>query len=234
MTQYILDILFGAILLVTIILCAKRGLFKTVMRFARVILAAISAYFFGSRVAVFLADRFLGKRIYDIVYNKIEGVYQKAIDSFDAQKILSAFPRFLLPESMREQIASIDGTGEELVVSASEKLSGALTTIVSNVLGYILVFIVSLIVLAILTAIISAVLHRLEILGRMDHFLGGIFGVAVAWVFLTILSSLLKFFCSGMDFYEQSHAVKFLAEMPITKFLKFMDLNALLSKAFSR
>ena len=234
MTQYILDILFGVIFLITVIICAKRGLFKTVMRFARVILAAISAYFFGSRVAVLLADRFLGKRIYDMVYNKIEGIYQKAIDSFDAQKILSAFPRFLLPESMRDQISSIEGSGEELVVSASETLSDALTKIVSNVLGYILVFIVSLIVLAILTAIISAVLHRLEILGRMDHFLGGVFGIAVAWILLTILSSLLRFFGSGMDFYDQSHAVKFLAEMPITKFLKFLDLNGLLSKTFSR
>lgn len=233
MTQYILDIIFGVILLITVIQCAKRGLFKTVMRFARVILAAIFAYLFGSRVAVFLSDGFLGKRIDSAVYNKVEGIYQKATESFDAQKILSAFPRFLLPESMREQIANMEESGEELVVSASETLSDALTKIVSNISGYILVFIASLILLAILTMIISAIFNRLEILGRMDHFLGAVFGLGVAWVILTILSSLLKFFFSGTDFYTQSHAVKFLAEMPVTKFLKFMDLDALLSKAFT-
>ena len=234
MMKYYLDLLFGVILIVTVIQCARRGLFKTVMHFARIVLAAVFAYLFGSRVAVLLADRFLAKRVYDKVYNKIDGIYQKATDSFDAQKILSAFPRFLLPESMREQIANMEESGEELVVSASETLSGALTKIISNVLGYILVFIVALIVLKILTAIISAILKRLEILGKMDHYLGAVFGVGVSWVILTILSSLLKFFFSGTEFYDQSRAVKFLAELPITKFLKFLDLDALLSKTFHR
>lgn len=234
MTQYILDVLFGIILLVTVIQCAKRGLFRTVMRFARVVLAAVAAYLFGSKVASFLADRFLGQRIYDAVYNKIEGIYQKSVDSFDMQQILSAFPSFLLPESMREQLSSLEETGEDLVLSATDMLSGALTKIVSNVLGYILVFLIALIVLAIVTTIITAIMRRLEILGRTDHFLGAVLGVGVAWVTLTILSSLLKFFFAEADFYTQSHAVRFLAETPVTKYLKFMDLDGLLSKTFNR
>lgn len=234
LTQYILDIAFGIILLVTVIQCGKRGLFKTLMRFARIVLAAVAAYFFGSRVATFLADKFLSERIYNVVYGKIEGIYQKAADSFDAQKILAAFPSFLLPKSMQEEISSMEETGEALVVSSSEALSGVLTKIVSTVLGYVLVFIVALILLAIVTAIIGAVIKRLEVLGTMDHVLGAVFGVAVAWVLLTILCSLLKFFFASEDFYTQSHAVKFLAETPITKYLKFLDLDGLLSKAFNR
>ena len=234
LTQYILDIIFVIILLVTVIQCGKRGLFKTLMRFARIVLAAVAAYFFGSRVATFLADKFLAKRLYDLVYNKIEGIYQKAAESFDAQKILSSFPNFLINDSMREQIGSMEETGEELVVSATDSISGVLTKIVSTVLGYVLVFIVALILLAIVTAIIGAIIKRLEVLGTMDHVLGAVFGVAVAWVLLTIVCSLLKFFCAEEAFYTQSRAVKFLAETPVTKFLKFLDLDGLLSKAFKR
>ncbi len=234
MTQYILDIIFGVIVLVIVIRCAVRGLFKALMRFLRILIAAVAAYFFGGKVADVLAERFFATRIYNVVYNKIESMYQKAAESFDAQKILSAFPKFLLPESMREQISSMDETGEALVLSATDSLSGALTKIVSAVAGYVLVFFAALIVMVIVSAIIGAIMKRLAILGTTDHVLGAVLGVAEAWITLTILSTTLSFFFADAAFYTQSHIVKFLAETPVTKFFSFLDLNSLLSKAFTR
>ncbi len=234
MTKYVLDAVFAVIALIIIIQCAKRGLFKTVMKFARLILAAVAAYLFGSKVATFLADKFFSARIYTAVYNKIESIYQSATDGFDAQKILAAFPSFLVPESMKEQISSMDETGEALVLSASDTLSGALTKIVSTVVGYVLVFIVALIVLAIVSAIIGAIIKRLALIGTVDHVLGAVIGVAVAWVVLTLLSSVIRFFFSESDFYTQSHAVRLIAESPVSEKLAFLNLDGLLSKAFNR
>lgn len=234
LTPYILDILFGIVLLIIVIKCAKNGFFKTLIRLARVILAAVAAYLFGSRVATFLADKFLSAKIYSGVHGKIEGLYQKASDSFNADTIFNAFPKFLLPQSIQDQIANSGDTGEALVESASQTLAGALTKIVSLAIGYVLVFVVALILLSIVAAIIGAIIKRLNILGTLDHVLGALVGVLEAWILLTLVSSVLKFFFAEAAFYTQSHAVKFLAETPITKFLSFLNLDGLLSKAFNK
>lgn len=233
-TPYILDVLYALVLLIIVIKCAKTGFFASLIKLARVVLAAIAAYLFGGRVADFLADRFLSEKIYNGVYGKIDGLYQKSAETFNADAIFKAFPKFLLPQSVQEQIASSGDTGEALVQSASDVLSGALTKIVSLVLGYVIVFIVALIVLTIVAAIIRAIIQKLDILGSLDHFLGAVLGVLEAWILLTIVSSVLKFFFKDADFYTQSHAVRFLAETPVTKFISFLNIDGLLSKAFNK
>ena len=233
-TPYILDILYALVLLIIVVKCAKTGFFASLIKLARVVLAAIAAYLFGSRVADFLAEKYLSAKIYNAVYGKIDGLYQKSAENFNAETIFKNFPKFLLPQSVQDQIADSGDTGEALVQSASDTLSGALTNIVSTVLGYVIVFIIALIILTIVFAIIRSIIQKLAILGTLDHFLGAVLGFLEAWILLTLVSSLLKFFFKDADFYTQSHAVKFLAETPVTKFLAFLNIDGLLSKAFNK
>ena len=99
MIPYILDIVFAGLILFFVIRGTVRGFFKAVIRFFRFLIAALAAHFLGETVASFLSEKFFAERIQKAVYEKIEGIYQNATASFDPEKILSAFPKFLLPES---------------------------------------------------------------------------------------------------------------------------------------
>ncbi len=234
MSNYILDAIFLLFAIIILVHYGKKGLFKTIMGFARLVVSALAAYYFGSKVATFLADKFFATKIYNAVYNKIEALYQSAADGFDAQSILGAFPSFLIPESMQQQITSMDETGEELVLSASDKLSTALTSIVSTVVGYVLVFIIALIVASIVIAVISSIVNKLKIIGSLDHFLGFVLGVVIVAILLVVSASVLRFFFADADFYTQSRIIKLINDSQVQEKIAFLNIDGLLSKAFNR
>ena len=198
MPTIIFDIVLLALFLVIIIICAKRGFFKSVMRLLRLFLAVVIAYCFGKQVGALLDQKFIHGWMYNVVYDKLNSMYQSASSSFNTQKILSSFPKFLFPESMRQQIENLDETGEALVVSASESISTSLSGIISTVLGYIVVFLVALVVLLIITKIISAVIQKLPVIGMLDHILGALIGLFVSWIILSLLyfSTRSRLFCA--------------------------------------
>ena len=234
MNHIVLDVIFAVVGVLTIVLCAKKGFFKTLMGFLRLLLAIVAAYLFGGKLATFIADKFMAEPIRNSVYNKIEAMYQSAAESFDAQKILSSFPKFLMNDSMREQIGSMDETGEELVVSATDSISGVLTKIASSAVGYLIVFLVALLVLFLVSLIIGALIKKLFLLRTVDCILGGVVGALLAWIILFVGASIVKFFWGSEDFYTQSVIVKFLGNTSLPEQFKFLKINEWLEKAFQK
>ncbi len=230
MPAFILDIVLLLFLLFIVIRSYVRGFFKTVFRAARLVLSVMIAYFMGKSVGGWLDSKFIHGWTYNSVYEKINALYQNASESFDVQKILSAFPKFFIPESIRNQLETSDETGETLVASASEAISGTISHFISMILGYFLVFVVAWIVLLILSKVIGGIIHKIPIVGTADHILGGVLGLLIAWIVMSLICSLMRFFFSTSDFYINSRILKFFAENPITRYISFLDFHALLSK----
>ena len=230
MPVLVLDLVLLLFLLLIVIRGYVRGFFKTVFRAVRLILSVMIAYFLGKSVGGWIDNKFIHGWTYNSVYAKIHALYENASETFDVQKILSAFPKFFIPESIRNQMETSGETGEPLVASASEAISGTISHFISMILAYILVFILAWIALLIVSKVVGDVIHKIPIIGTTDHILGAVLGFLIAWIIMSLVCSLLRFFTSASDFYNNSHVLKFFAENPITRYISFLDFNKLLSK----
>ena len=227
---HIVDIVLIGVLLFILIRSCVQGFFKTVFRSLRFVLSVIAAYFLGKPIGGWMDRAFIHGWTYNGVYDKINGLYQSASESFNVQKILSAFPKFLIPQSIREQMEATDETGEALVVSASETVSGAISHFISMLTAYILVFILAWILLWIFTKIFGNVIHKIPVVGTLDHILGAVLGLLIGWTLMSLICSLFRFFFSSSEAYTSSYVLKLFAENPITRYISFLDFYALLSK----
>lgn len=230
MPVYVFDLILLAVLLFIVIRSCVKGFFKTVFGSLRLVFSFIAAYFLGKPVGGFIDQKFVYGWTYNGVHSKIHELYESASESFDVQKILSVFPKFLIPESIRETLENSEATGEELVTTASEAVSGAISHFVSMIVAYILVFILAWILLWLITKILGNVIHKIPIVGTLDHILGAALGLLIGWILMSLICSLFRFFMETSEFYTNSHVLKFFAENPITKYISFLDFYALLAK----
>ena len=234
MNPVVLDILFVVVGILTVLLCIKRGFFKTVMRFCRILFALLAAYFLGSKLAGWLSTHIFYKPIHTSVYQKLEKIYQDATEGFDAEKIISAFPRFLMNDSMKNEINGMEESGEALVERASNSVASALSGIVSSIIGYVVVFVVALLLLIIVTALLAKLIHIIPLMNLVDRILGGLIGVLIAFCILYLTGTAIRFFWGETDFYAKSSVVRFFGNIKVPKVLSFLDFNTFLSKVFSK
>lgn len=227
---YIVDIILLGVLLFILIRSCVQGFFKTVFRSLRFVLSIVAAYFLGKPIGEWMDRTFIHGWTYNGVYDKINGLYQSAAESFNVQKIFSIFPKFLIPQSMQDQMEAMDETGEALVVSASETISSAISHFISMLTAYILVFVLAWILLWLFTKIFGKVIHKIPVVGTLDHILGAVIGLLIGWTLMSMICSLFRFFFSSSPFYTDSYVLKFFAENPITRYISFLDFYALLSR----
>ncbi len=229
-SQYVADgafLLFG---LITIIVCAKRGFFLTLLKFFKMILSVLAAYFWGGAVATFLGEKFLNASIRESVFNKINGIYLQATDGFSVDQVTDAVPEFLKTDAFMEKLEGLEGSGAELVNSATNKIAGSLSSVVCGVLGYLAVFLVAFLALSLLYVIIKGVKGKIRLLGRVDSLLGAVLGLALSWVVLLVAGSLMKFFFDGDPIYTQSAVVKFFGESTFLDVMKWLNINEWLDR----
>ena len=230
MPTFIVDIILVAFLLFLFIRGYIKGFLATVLRSLRPILAIIAAYFLGKPVAGFIDQKFIYGWTYNGVYAKINELYQNASESFNVDKIFSAFPKFMIPDSLREQLENSTETGEALVVSASESISAFVSHLFSLVIAYLLIFLIVWLLLLLLAKLLSSSIHDLPVIGKIDRILGALLGLLIGWVLLSLVATLCRFFMESSDYYAKTYVLKFFAENPITKYLSFLDFGALLSE----
>ena len=229
-SQAIFDLVLVGVLLFIVIYSYIRGFFKTVFSSLRLVLSVAIAYFLGKPVGAFLDQRFINGWTYNGVYAKIQELYESASETFDIKEIISIFPKFLIPESVSEQLENMEESGEELVASASQAIADFLSHFISVIIAYILIFIIAWIVLWIVTKIFGKIIHKIPVIGTVDHILGALLGLLIGWILMSMLCSLFRFFMADNEFYTNSYVLKFFAENSITKYVSFLDLFALLSK----
>ena len=234
MSSIIPDVLFVVGGCLILFLCIKRGFFKTLMHFCRFFLALLAAYFFGSKVAVWLSEHFFFKPIYTSVYQKIERLYQNAAEEFGSEKIISAFPRFLMSDAMKNELNGMDESGEALVERASNSVASALSGIVSSIVGYLLVFVVAFVLLILISALLGKLIHSLPLLNIVDRVLGGLCGLLIAFCLLFLIGSTIRFFWGETDFYTHSSVIRFFGDLKLPKGLSFLNFQSFISKVFQK
>lgn len=234
MVSIILDILIIVLFLIIVFICAKRGFFKSVVRFLRLLLALIIAYFLCKPAGAKLDAAFIHGWVYNGVYNKIHALYESANEAFNIEKILALFPKFLLSDSMRQQIENSSETGEALVLSTSEWISTTLSGLISMILAFVLIFVIAFILLFFVSKLLEILIRKQSFISKIDHILGGLIGFVFTWSFFSMLCSALRFFFSDAAWYQSTYVMKFFAENPITKMISFLNFDQLFSMIFPK
>ncbi len=230
MNHYTVDGLFLAFGILTVVICAKRGLFLTVLKFFKLLLAVGAAYLWGSAFGTFLSEKFLSAPIRESVYGKVNEIYLSAAESFNVESALEAIPKFLLNDDMRAKLNALEGGGEELVNSITDTVAGSLSSVVGAILGYIVVFVAAFLALTIVYMLVKGFKDKIKILGLVDGILGGVLGFVLAWVCLLVVGSILKFFFAENSLYADSVLVKFFGESSLLDGIKMLNVNEWLNK----
>lgn len=230
--QLIIDVLFLIVGLFTVMTCAKRGLFKSLFKIAKLVLALIAAREFAKPVAVFVGDRFLHDPIREFVFGKINGLYQSLAEGLNAEAIIAKFPSYLLSDSVKQSLMQSGATGEGLVTSATDSITSDIVSVFSSAIGYVGVFLVTLIVLSIVFAILGKLIKALPLLHFVDSVCGLILGVVLAVAILFVAGSVLKFFCGDQALYTESAVAKFFGDSKFLEYFHVFDLNGWLQKSF--
>lgn len=230
MNHYIVDGLFLVFGVLTVVICAKRGLFLTVLKFFKMLLAVGGAYLWGSAFGSFLSEKILSTPIREAVYNKVNQIYLSTADSFNAESALEAVPDFLLNDEMRAKLNALEGSGEELVNSVTNTVAGSLSSVLGAILGYIAVFVVIFLVLSIVYVLVKGFRNKIKIIGVVDGILGGVLGFVLAWICLLVIGSVLRFFLADDPIYTDSVLVKFFGNSSILDGMKMLNVNEWLSR----
>jgi len=219
------DIAFVVIGLVIVFISAKRGFLKTVIHFLKYILAFVAAHLWGNAMAGVLSENVIAPPVKGYIYDSLYEKYLESAENFGVTQAIDSFPSFLMTDSVKQGLASAQGTGEELLQNMTDSIANPIVSIFSNIVGYILVFVVALVVLWIAAVFVSKLLEAFGLVGRLNTILGAVLGVAMALVVMLAISSLLKFFFGTTDFYTNSVVISLFGDSSILEGLSFLDIG---------
>lgn len=177
----------------------KAGLVKTVLSFARTIVAFVVAYAFTPYLAPVFYDNYILGKIADGIEKTIASLSLNN-GEYDFGRLLEDGPKALSQilekygiefESLNDFVSGMSETGEGAVRKISEFISAPTATVISNALAFIIIFAVAFVVLLIVSRLIEAI-FRAPILKTADKLgglvLGAVNGVFVLWILSLVLS----------------------------------------------
>ena len=227
------DLLFLAFGVSLIVICAKRGLILSVIKFFKMLLSVMSAQLWGGAVAGFVGEMFLDAPIRNSVYRKVYSVYLNTTENFGGASSMDVLPKHLQTDAMRQKLNGLEGTGEVLVESVTDTVSASVSSVVCGVIGFSLVFVATFAALSLLYVVIQSAKKLFKTFGTADAVLGGMLGFIFALAALLFAGSVLKFFCGNQPIYTESTVVKFFGDSGLTESFRFLNpyqwLNELLT-----
>lgn len=230
----VLDVLFLGFGISLILMCAKRGLILTLLKFFKMILSIVAARAFGGAFGTFVGEKFLNAPIRNMVYRKVNDVYLSTAESFGVDTSLEALPGYMQNEAVKEQLNGLEETGDALVNSITDTVAGSISSVVCGIIGFALVFVAVFLALSILYVLIQKAKKLFTSFGKIDAVCGGVLGCVFACMILLFAGSALKFFCGNQPAYQDSTIVKFFGESNLTNIFEFLNpakwLNELMTK----
>ena len=206
----IVDIVFLIVILVSIILCAKRGLFKTISGIAGTIIGFIGARMMGNSVGTVIE-----KLIHPILFKILSGVkVQMALSELGQKAIVGIedIQSSLLESGLTEKTAEfISGVLDYMGASASqlahmeadgsmaETLSNAAAEAMAPVIAFILLFVAIKVAVSLICSLFSV---NLPIIREINKLGGALIGLASGLLTVVLI-------CWGIVIFAPEQSVGF-------------------------
>ena len=181
----ITDIIIVAVIVLFALIGVKRGIAKTILNLAGLVITAISAYYLSSFLSQFIYDSFLKQTVITNIQQIIE---QNGID-YALNNCLEAVPQWI--NGILSFFAGIFGVSldefeSQLIIpsdissSTSQVVESAVAPVVTSVLSIIFVIVLFIIIFIIVKKLIRLALgvFNIPVIKQINQLLGGIFGLA--------------------------------------------------------
>ena len=109
MGHLIADVIFVALALVIVLVCAKRGFLKNLIRTFRLVIAAVLTYFLGGRISELLYNNVFGNMIRNFMRPGVQRLYDQAEGILDPTQAISKLPAFLRTEEVETKLNTFVG-----------------------------------------------------------------------------------------------------------------------------
>lgn len=200
----IVDIIIIAIVVLFVIIGVKRGLAKTILNLAGLVLTAVSAYYISSFLSQLFYDMFIKQTV---ITNTQQIIEQNGID-YAVSNCLEAVPQWvngIISFIVGAFGISLNEFQNQITVpanissSASQVIESVLAPVVTSVLSIILVIILFIIILIIVKKLVKLVLRifNIPVIKQINQFLGGIVGLAegllIVFIAVNIISMVAGF-----------------------------------------
>lgn len=189
----IIDIIIIAVIVLFTAIGVKRGLAKTLLNLAGLVVTAISAYYLSSFLSQLIYDSFLKQTVINNIQQIIE---QNGID-YALSNCLEAVPQWI--NGILSFIIGIFGMSlseyQNLLVpsssfstSTSQAVETVVGPVVTSVFGMILLFVFFIIILIIVKKLVKLIskVFNIPVVKQINQLLGGVFGLAEGLVIVFI------------------------------------------------
>ena len=189
----ITDIIIIAVIVLFTAIGVKRGLAKTLLNLAGLVVTAISAYYLSSFLSQLIYDSFLKQTIINNIQQMVE---QNGID-YALSNCLEAVPQWI--NGILSFIIGIFGISlneyqseillpKNVSTSVSQIVESAVSPVVTSVLAIILIIVLFIIILIIVKKLVKLIskVFNIPVVKQINQLLGGIFGLAEGLLFVFI------------------------------------------------
>ena len=211
--EYIIDIALGIVFILTVVISAKKGFFKTLFELLAYIIALIGAKI-GS---VALAEAVYSAVLKNPVQAKISEMlgdvgsvdYKTAIET-----LTSAIPDWadglmktigIDKAQLLDQVSSAELSGSNAVESIMNKLVNPIGTAVMQTLLFVVLVFVLMIVLKFIVKILNKIIKKLPAFKQLNSGLGAVLGVlkgALVVVVIAVIISVVSGFTGSQQFVD--------------------------------
>ena len=122
--NYVIDFIFAAFAIITVIVFAKRGFFLSLLKFFKLLLAFIAAHLWGDSLGKFLSDKIFYTPIRNSIFGKINKLYEGATEAFNVEAATNAIPKFLRTDAFMQKLNSFEESGEALFTQRNKMVVG--------------------------------------------------------------------------------------------------------------
>lgn len=196
---YILDIILIAVILIIVLVAAKRGLVLTVFDIAAGIISFLFAKLIAPRAAVAVYDGHIKQTVLDFLSDKYAHA-ESAVEQA-ANSVFSFFD--FLPEGVMNYAKSAGFLDSEAMFS---NLTGKIATVADleskivspvviallNILCFAVIAFVLLIVLKIVARLLAKLVTTAKIAKKLDSILGAAFGLVKGIIYVFIIAAILS------------------------------------------
>lgn len=187
----------------TILYYWRRGFVKAILGFGRTLLSALAAWFLGPKLGTVIAEKIIGNKITQKVYNMLVSLFDSTAETFNFSQMFEQEGFASTVERFGGDMAALEAkygdmtnATRENLIDLSQSIAAPITTLIANLFGCLLVFLIVYILFIVFSGVLSKICE-LPVLKQINHLLGLVLGVLFAAlnavIFCVLGAYLLKF-----------------------------------------
>ncbi len=213
----VLDLIIVAIIVLCVLLAAKKGFVKSIFNIAGFVAAIVLSLTFSGPIADFVYNKTVEPIVVDVVQDMV-----KDSGEIVSEEIFSKLPAFIrnAAETLNVNKDKLNVTGDALTVA--ENISNELVKPIAVSVIKAIVSIILIVVLSIVFKFLAKFLNKLfsfSIVGKLNRTLGGVLGAVqgttIVIIFVLVVNIIISFtggfFCFTGEAAEASYIFKQIA-----------------------